>query len=375
MKTLLVIIDGLGDDKIADFGNKTVYEYAKHPNLDRIATNGFCSSLSIAQKDFLPESLACTLRILGLEQKEFPTNRAYMELLANGKDISEFEMVLRCNLVSIDQQGCLHSFNGEGLSKNEINEITNIANEYRSNIEFIHLSDYRNLLILDKKEDVLREAMIKPPHESIGENIVELLNDLREKSLVIADFIDATEKRLAKFARKEFTYLFYPWGPAEREQLKSFEERYQRTGAVVCKAEIIRGIALALGLTIMDLKQATGETDTNLLEKAQQTISALQSHDFVFTHFNGTDEAAHRYDYREKAAFVERIDREFFAFLLNNWHEPVKILVCADHATSSLSGKHTRDKVPCIAATLNYKEKITVFKDYHDIKNFLFARR
>ena len=374
MKTLLVIIDGLGDDKISAYKEKTVYEYAKHPNLDVLSHRGQLNMISISNNDFLPESLACTLRLLGVSPNEFPLNRAYMELLANGRDISEYEMVLRCNLVSVDSQGCVHSFNGDGLSVEKINEITAIANSYRSNIEFIHLSGYRNLLVLDKQEDLLHNCFIKPPHESVGEPIEKLLEDICHKSLLVSTFINETRELLKPFAHDGITYLFYPWGQSQREIMISFFERYKQKGAVVCAAEIIKGIALALDLDIVPLAHATAEIDTDVREKAEKTVEALNKNDFVLTHFNGTDEAAHRYDYEQKTTFLERIDEEFFSYILKHIKEPVKIVVCADHATSSITGKHTQGSVPCISTYLNSGEKVIVIDSYKDIQKFLFAR-
>lgn len=73
-----------------------------------------------------------------------------MELLAHDRDISEYEMVLRCNLISIDGTGRIVSFNAQGLTAAEMEEAVLIADAFCTNIEFLHLSHYRNLLIVDK---------------------------------------------------------------------------------------------------------------------------------------------------------------------------------------------------------------------------------
>ena len=98
MRSLLVIIDGLGDDHIPALNGLTPFQYAEHKNIDTLIKLGTYSEVSICENDFIPESLSCILRLLGVQQRDFPTNRAYLELLAHGRDISEYEMVLRCNL-------------------------------------------------------------------------------------------------------------------------------------------------------------------------------------------------------------------------------------------------------------------------------------
>ena len=178
MRSLLVIIDGLGDDHIPALNGLTPFQYAEHKNIDTLIKLGTYSEVSICENDFVPESLSCILRLLGVQQRDFPTNRAYLELLAHGRDISEYEMVLRCNLVSIDKDNTLVSFNGQGLSAESMAEAAKACDEFWQGIEFMHLSMYRNLLILDKDRRILDNCVISPPHESMGKNVDLLLGEL-----------------------------------------------------------------------------------------------------------------------------------------------------------------------------------------------------
>ncbi|MEG1159121.1 MAG: hypothetical protein RSD70_01905, partial [Acidaminococcaceae bacterium] len=212
MKSLLVIIDGLGDEQIPALGGKTPFTYAPHHNIDKIATEGTCGSISICETDFVPESLGCILRLLGVAPQDFPTNRAYLELLAHQRDISEYEMVLRCNLVTVDANGKLTAFNAQGLTPAAMEAAATCANKLRKDIEFLHLSAYRNLLILDKNPELLRAGQVAPPHESMGRQINELLAPMCAKSLLLNQFIKASTKALDKFAQNGQTYQFYPWG-------------------------------------------------------------------------------------------------------------------------------------------------------------------
>ena len=72
-------------------------------------------------------------------------------------------------------------------------------------------------------------------------------------------------------------------------------------GGAVCKAEIVIGIAKALGMDVITPPNATGDVDTDIMAKAEATLAMLQQADFVIAHFNGSDEASHRYDYQGKA--------------------------------------------------------------------------
>ena len=372
MRSLMVIIDGLGDDPISQFGGKTPFEYAIHPNIDKLLKCGTYSELSICGNDFAAESLGCILRLLGVEQKDFPLNRAYLELLANGRDITEYEMVLRCNLASVDAEGRLVSFNAMGLTPQEMAKAAAICNELWQGIEFMHLSEYRNLLILDNDAQILHNCKIPPPHESMGQQYDELLGDLKAKSLLLKTFIEATTEKLKPFAGNGVSYRIYPWGPSERKVLPAFKSLHGISGAAVCKAEIVRGIACALKMPAPVIPGTTADVDTDIAAKARAVQKLLGEYDFVLAHFNGSDEAAHRYDYRAKADFITRIDKEFLTPLLNT-QQPLKIVICGDHVTSCVTGKHSAGAVPVVAAVINSDNKAPAIGTYHDIHKFLMG--
>jgi 2,3-bisphosphoglycerate-independent phosphoglycerate mutase len=368
MRSLMIIIDGLGDDPIPAWNGQTPFTRARHPYLDGLAQRGTLSEVCICDRDLKPESLSCILRLLGIPKKNHPVNRAYLELLAQGRDISEYEMVLRCNIVSLDKAGRMVSFNGMGLTAVEKKELAAAHNHILSEIEFMHLSDYRNLLILPYDKKVLG-TYTAPPHESMGLQVSTLLEELTASSLELKHFLHESEKILKPYRRAGLNYALYPWGPSARTVLPKFADVNGQQGALVGKAEIVTGIGKALQMVVPEIPEATGDTDTNISAKLQATLAMLQDNPFVVTHFNGADEASHRHDYEGKVAFLERIDKEFLGPLLETLTEPIKILICGDHVTSSVTGKHTDGMVPVIAAYTNKQSKITL-NNYEDILNF-----
>lgn len=369
MRSLLILIDGLGDEPIPALQGKNPWQWAQHPNMDKLQWQGTYSELSICGQDIPAESCSCILRLLGVACEDMPKNRAYLELLANGRDISEYEMVLRCNLVAVDEAGRLAAFNGYGLCNAQMQAAAKACDALLSDVEFIHQSEYRNLLVLAKEERVLLTD-VKPPHESVGDDVAALFAELEQSSLSLRYFLQRAKEQLQGFNHDGLTYQLYPWGASPRQLLPSFYNLHKMRGAAVCKAEIVRGIAKALGMEVITPRTATGDIDTDLSVKAAAVLELLEQHDFVLAHFNGSDEAAHRYDGAGKAAFIEHIDRDFVGTVLRAVQEPIKIIICGDHVTSSLSGKHTRGAVPVIAAYTNMVAKVRL-DSYQDIINFL----
>ena len=162
MRSLLVLIDGLGDSPIPAWQGQTPFEHAVHPAMDALAASGTLGSLSICENDIIPESCSCILRLLGVDKKDIPHNRAYLELLAHNRDISEYEMVLRCNLAAVDASGRLAAFNGQGLTPLEMQQAAKQCDGILKDIEFIHLSEYRNLLVMNREASVL-DCKVQPP--------------------------------------------------------------------------------------------------------------------------------------------------------------------------------------------------------------------
>ncbi len=374
MRSLLILIDGLGDDPIGAWWGRTPFVFAKHPAMDRLVELGSKAMFSICEEDLVPESCSCISRLLGVAKEDMPHNRAYMELLAHNRDISEYEMVLRCNLVAVDEEGHLAGFNGQGLTPQEMSKAAAICNNLLSDIEFIHLSEYRNLLIMAKEESVLA-IQVPPPHENVGGIVDELLGDLKAQSLAINYFLAEAKKKLASFSHDGLHYELYPWGASAREVLPSFQALHGLRGGAVCKAEIVKGLATALKMQLLVPSSATGDVDTNIPSKTAATLELLKHNDFVICHFNGTDEAAHRYDYEEKARFIEQIDSELLKVIMESYPEPLKIVVCGDHITSSVTGKHGKGKLPVLAGVINAPAQKIKLENYHDILDFLMKER
>lgn len=370
MHSLLILIDGLGDEPIAEWQGQTPFQHSHHPIMDALEKQGTLAHVSICEDDIVPESCSCILRLLGVDKQHIPANRAYLELLAHDRDISEYEMVLRCNLVAVDEEGRLAAFNGQGLSFTEMHSAARACNDILKDIEFLHLSEYRNLLIMNKEQSVLGLS-IAPPHESVGESYDELLKELMATSLSVSYFLQEAHKRLEPFAKNGLHYELYPWGPSERTTLPSFQELHGFEGAAVCKAEIVKGIGRALGMKVVVPAGATGDVDTDITAKAEAAVKLLQDNSFVLAHFNGSDEAAHRYDHKGKAAFIEQIDKQFVQYILKNYSEPLKIIICGDHVTSSVSGKHGRGVTPVIAAAINCQTQSEKIQNYQHILDFL----
>nr|HPI97904.1 phosphoglycerate mutase [Synergistales bacterium] len=83
MRTILLILDGLGDKGIKEFQGKTPLQVAHTPNMDAIARAG-CTGLyhSTCQGVAMPSEMAHFI-IFGYDLDRFP-GRGYIEALGEG---------------------------------------------------------------------------------------------------------------------------------------------------------------------------------------------------------------------------------------------------------------------------------------------------
>ena len=97
----------------------------------------------------------------------------------------------------------------------------------------------------------------------------------------------------------------------------------------------------------------TGSMNTDLDAKFNMAAELLTTRSLVVIHFKGTDVAAHERRPLAKRDYISRIDTALGKFLRENGPvtEGLRVVVSADHATSSISGNHTADPVPLLVGT------------------------
>lgn len=340
MKTILVILDGVSEEKVDELNKRTPLEYADTPILNEIIKYGCHKKTKFYPNDRNPDSLNCILSILGV--KEIPKNRTYLEAIASNIKINESEVALRCNLVSI-KNGKLESFNGKDLSTDEMKFVYHNV-KTRKDVKFYNISSYRNILTLSKSQINCVNEDMPPPHEFLGESIDVLLQHIRGNN-IINDFIEQN-----KFTINNTDYMLYPWGISEVVNLPTFYELHNKSCSCICNAEIVKGIAKIMKIDTPLLKNSTGDVDTDLKEKADAAIREIQSHDVVIAHINGTDEVSHRKDLFGKIRFIEKIDKEFLKPIYKQIKHNIKLIIVADHQTSSITGKHEKGLVDIIVS-------------------------
>lgn len=343
MPMMMLILDGLTDDPVDFLGSKTPFQAADCKHLLRMKQYGAYGKFLTVPQGFEVDSLTCIATLLGVPSQTLPTGRAYLEAVSAGIALTEEDAVCRCNLVSVDAQGILQSSCAANLSDMQKNQLyKRVTHE---NFKFYPIGGYKNLLVLKNSAGQINKICTYPPHQHLGEPISKLLPQGNALAQRLSEF---ALQNCWKDENSAHTHMLLPWDVTVKQNLPSFAELHNLSGAAVCATEIVRGIALAMGLTVVTPQGATADADTDLTAKVRTALTLAHKYDFIMVHVNGTDELSHRCDAVGKAAFLHRIDAELVAPLIEQAPQDTTFLVCSDHSTISATGRHRADPQPFV---------------------------
>jgi 2,3-bisphosphoglycerate-independent phosphoglycerate mutase len=363
MKYVIVIGDGMADYPLEELNGETPLQRAKTPNMDYIASHGVSGMLKNVPANLKPGSDVANLSILGYDPEKFYTGRGPLEAPSVGAELEPGDVAFRCNFIT-EANGSLDDFNAGHISTEEASELIDALNkfmdplneEYHKLGKFYVGTSYRNLFVYsDEKSAVLESA---PPHDVVGEPISEnllkpsedenaqILNGVMLQSKKVLENHPVNKKRLE--AGKKPANMAWLWGQGVKPSIPQFSEEYGLKGAVITGVDLIKGIGIYMGLTVINVPGATGYYDTDYSAKAEYALEALKNHDLVFIHVEAPDEAGHAGDLTEKIKAVECIDKKILGKLLKNLPAfgDYAVAVMPDHPTPVHVKTHTRDPVP-----------------------------
>ena len=361
MKYLIILGDGMSDEPLENYGNKTPLQLANKPNIDWLAKNGRSGLFATVPESMHPGSEVANLGVLGYDVEKVFEGRGVLEAASMGVMLEPGDMCLRCNLITIEDERILNHSGGH-ISTKEAAELIQSLNEKLGNeyIKFYPGVSYRHILIIkngnkhldctpphDVLDTLFRDVMIKAETPE-AEETATLLNDLILKSQKLLENHPVNIKRKAE--GKKLANSIWPWSPGYKPTMPTFEDMVGiKKSAVISAVDLIQGIGVYAGMEVIKVEGATGLYDTNYEGKAKATVDALKINDLVYLHIEASDEAGHEGDVELKIKTIEYLDERVVKYILEeikNFDEPVSIAILPDHPTPCAIRTHTRAPVP-----------------------------
>ncbi len=360
-KILLVVIDGLADEPIADFGFKTPLEFAKTPVFDSWMAGGLYGQVKpYCKNGQLPTSEDSHLALFGYDpQKESP-GRGVLEALGLGLKVKEGQVFLRGNFATLNEEGQIVDRRAERIQDTQelVKSIDGMEIE-GIKINVFKSWQHRVVVLLEGKglsanvtDGDTKEINTAPPPILPKDNSKEakFTAEVLEEFLKRVKYILAQHPFNIKRQREGYlpanTLLLRGAGTLKR--VKNFQELYGFLACCIAGAPLYKGIGKFLGMELIEVPGANGRPNTNIAGKFSAAISNLEKYDFIFVHIKAADTFGEDGDWEGKKNFIEKIDRS--AVLLNEVVDRVSIVVTADHATCSLRAKHCNNLVPILLA-------------------------
>jgi len=361
MKLLFVVMDGLGDRPISEFGGQTPLEYAKTPNMDKLASLGMNGLLHVIAPGVTPGSDTAHLALFGVDPYEYYTGRGPFEAAGIGLVVKEGDIAFRTNFATINPEGVITDRRAgriregtdqlaklfEGLEIDGIEILLEAGTEHRAALILRGdgLSDQvsENDPHVERKEPLEFKPLDETPE---AEKTARVLTSFVMKARTLLNNAELNKKRVEEDLLPA-NYLLIR-GAGKVPKLPNFEEEYCLETACIAGGGLYKGVGRMLGMHIIEDSRMSGGTTTDLSAKFEITHNALNDYDFVFTHVKGTDNYSHDGKYKEKSEFIERVDKELYRFLPENYEGDLVIMITGDHSTPCSFKDHSADPVPIL---------------------------
>ena len=275
MKYLVLIPDGMADERVEALGNRTPMEAAVKPCMDSLASRSTVGLVSNVPAGMVPESDTATMAILSFDPKVYSRGRSPLEAISMGLEMAPDETAYRCNVVTLSEN---EDYDHKIMLDHSADEITTAeADELIKALEAHFGNDmrhfytgvsYRHCILWKDGNDTYDFSR---PHDIIGREIADYLPKeengggefyrLMKESYEILNHHPINEARRARGLKPANSAWL--WSPGKKPRLPNFTEKWGIKGTVISAVDLIKGIGLCAGMRSIDVEGATGNVHTN----------------------------------------------------------------------------------------------------------------
>ena len=361
MKYVVVLCDGMADYPVPALGGKTPMMCANKPNIDRLAKTAEVGLVRTVAEGLKPGSDVANMSVMGFDPKKYYTGRSPLEAVSIGVKLSDDDVTLRCNLVTLSDEEAYEDktmvdYSAGDISTAEAREIIKSVQEFFGNEIYTYYGgvSYRHCLVVHGGTTEL--GAMTPPHDISGRVVGEYLSKSENAAPLIDmmkrsyDFLMKHPVNIERMKRGERpANSIWLWGEGRKPRLPLFSDLFGKTGAVISAVDLLKGIAICSGMSTPEVEGATGYIDTNFEGKAEAAVKELQSgKDMVYIHLEAPDECGHRNEPENKVRSIELIDQRVLPLVLEELekYDDYKVMILPDHPTPIVTKTHAADPVP-----------------------------
>lgn len=338
-KIVVLLIDGLGGLSHKDYGYKTELEYAKHPNLDDLASRGATGLLTPILPGVTPGSGPAHLALFGLDPVSFQIGRGVLEALGIGLAPERTEVFARGNFCTVDDQGVI-------IDRRAGRIPTHVSEERLALLRDIHVSgsDFDlhavqgHRFVLRLKGTGLDGNVANTDPGTVGAK-PKRAKALTSKAATTADIVNAfVDRALDRLKGKSAANALVLRGFSMMPDIPSFHELYGLRSAALALYPMYKGLARTVGMDILDCGK-------NFPDQLRTLQTHWDKYDYFFIHYKYTDSCGEDGDFLSKVNHIESLDSDLDPLVRL---DPAVLAVTGDHSTPAALGSHSWHPVPLL---------------------------
>ncbi|NIO16448.1 MAG: 2,3-bisphosphoglycerate-independent phosphoglycerate mutase [Deltaproteobacteria bacterium] len=364
MRTILLLLDGLGDRGHPLYAGKTPLAAASTPNLDKIAE----ASATGLYHSYIPgipmSSEIAHFLMFGYDLSEFP-GRGAIEAAGYGISLSTGDVAMLARIFSTRPKGGLLFLEVEDPDL-ELSACRELQEQIRSfeiggfRLEFTPTEGVEGILVIrgSASEKITdsnpiyegRPLMEVRPLNNIGEarRAAEKTAQALNSYLVWCHHTLARHPVNVDRARKGLCPVnaLGTQRAGRRREVQPFMEKWGMKSLSISSGAVYHGLCQMVGMEIIRAKES-GDAERDLRERLKQALEAA-SFDFIHVHTKAADTASHTKNPETKKAVIEALDsalslavREIIP------DDDILFVVTSDHSTPSTGQMiHSGEPVP-----------------------------
>lgn len=349
---LFIILDGLGDRPIKEFGGLTPLEAALTPNLDMLASKSICGNMYSLGVGIRPSSDVAHMTLFGVDYKRLYPGRGPLELIGAGQDMEENDIAFRGNFCTLDKNGII--IDRRAKRKKPSERLCSRLKRININgfqFDMFNYAEHRFALRVRGKSVSTMVSDSDPHRENVHPLRVVPTKDEENAKLTaqaINEYLSIVSEICLDEAEDGISGVLLR-SVGKRPQWDTFNSMYGIThSCCLANNALYSGIAKSLGMRIISSKHYDNYLDYYSI--IPETITKeLQENEFVFLHIAEGDLFGEDGNSKGKKAAIEHIDSTL-SFLNQVDLESTLIVVTADHSTPCALKAHSGDSVPIIIA-------------------------
>ncbi len=336
-KIILLVLDGLGGISLTPRG-KSALEYAKTPNLDRLAEEGTLGQTVPIRYGITPGSGPAHLALFGYEPLEFVIGRGALSAAGINLPVKVGDIAARGNLCTLDGNRNVIDRRAGRISQPEAAPIIELLNQVQipeAEVEVRQVKEYRFVVVM--RGEGLNPALNDTDPQEVGVPPLKLeAQDTASKRS--AELMNKwIEKAYQALADQPVANGFLLRGFATDPGLPSYEEAYELEAVCIAEYPMYKGVSRLVGMDVIEGVDAGALGEFNAVKKH------WNEHDFFFIHIKKTDSYGEDGNLEAKAKIIEEVDQALPVLLDLN---PDVLIITGDHSTPSVLKSHSWHPVP-----------------------------